>query len=178
METEIWKIHPFFGGKYEVSSFWEIRHIKNKRNLKKHINDWYCYPTLSNETWKPCCKRLHRMIAQVFIPNPENKPCVNHKNWIKTDNRIENLEWCTVSENTLHWYRVLWVKPNKSWTGKFWALNWASKPIKQYTKTRIFIQSFDSLMTASRELGIPRKTITGNLTKNTKTCHGFIFEYA
>ncbi|HRG39346.1 MAG TPA: HNH endonuclease signature motif containing protein [Bacteroidia bacterium] len=57
---------------------------------------------------------IHRLIAQIFIPNPENKSEVNHKNGIKSDNRIENLEWCTHSENIQHAYDNGMIKRKKN----------------------------------------------------------------
>lgn len=106
---------------------------------------------------------IHRLVADTFIPNTNNKTDVNHKNGIKTDNRLENLEWVTRSENNTHAYRVLGKKNNMF--GKFGKNNPKSRIVQQIKGNKV-IGTFYGGLEAYRETGIN----PGNISE---CCRGF-----
>lgn len=106
---EVWKKIDGYNGLYEVSNTGKVRSWK-KRNGGKRKNpkiigkpkdSSYGYVALYNSEGSKT-ETVHRIVANHFIPNPENKPCVNHKDGDKTNNCVDNLEWCTYSENINH----------------------------------------------------------------------------
>ena len=174
---EIWKDIKGYEGHYQVSNLGMVKSLKRKKwngygyqilkekILKQHKDtNGYMYLNLSiNGNVKKA--KVHRLIAIHFIKNDNNKKEVNHKNGIKTDNRLENLEWVTHKENSLH------ARDNNLLKGL--------KPIYMIDKnTNKTIMEFKSLTDACRFLNT--KSI-GNISKccngELNTSHGYKWKY-
>ena len=118
MKNKIWKDIPDYEGLYQVSNFGEVKSLPKIRNvfssnyiakeriLKPALNDSGYKIVVLTKNKKSKSLRVHRLVALAFIPNLENKPQVNHKDGNKLNNHIDNLEWCTNSENEIHAYKL------------------------------------------------------------------------
>jgi len=189
---EIWKDIEEYEGIYQISSHGRVKSLKRivvgpshiggeikikGRIRKNHLRkDSYMGISLNKEGH---CNSflIHRLVANAFILNSENKPDINHKNGVKTDNRVENLEWCTSTENLKHAYRIGLKKANKNLLGKYGATHPTSKDIIQYDLSGNLIAKYGSAHEASRITKINRGSICQCARGEYLTAGGYIWKW-
>lgn len=188
---EIWKDIKGYEGLYQISSSGNVksldRYIINKNGdkqffpekyLTQGFNNGYLKVTLSKNN-KQKTFRVHILVAKAFIPNPENKSEINHIDGNKSNNRIDNLEWNTRSENELHAYKNGLAKPSdkqKQAVAKYAKENYSKKVI-QYSLNGIFIKEWNSMHDVWRELGIRPSYICRCCKGLRNQTYGYIWKY-
>ena len=186
---EVWKDVPEFEGLYQVSNLGLVKSLgryvdmgnfksfRKERILKPDLNKGgYLVVTLQKEK---ISKRfqIHRLVASVFITNPDNLPQVNHKNEDKTDNRVENLEWCDPAYNCNYGERNKKISVNAS--GKHINRYDLSRRIGQYTTDGILVKEYPSANEVHRQLNYDTSSIL-KCCKGVpfyKTCHNFVWKF-
>lgn len=169
---EIWKDIEEVKGKYQVSNLGNIKSLsRNKKMVLTQDKDGY----LEIFMWKNKKKvhyRVHRLVAKAFIPNMENKAEVNHKNGIKSDNRVCNLEWVTKNENERHAYAI---GLKHGMIGKD---NPNSKSVIKYDLKMNKIATYVTIKEAGIKNNICAKSIGKCCNGKIKTSGGYIWKYA
>ena len=120
---------------------------------------------------------IHRIVAIAYLPNTENKPCVNHKNGVKTDNSTGNLEWCTWAENEQHSYDTLGKEAHKHAKGKTGYESTRGKEVQQYTLEGDLVATFGSGADAARAVSGCQSSISATCRGKRKQHKGYVWKY-
>lgn len=170
--VEQWRNIAGFDGLYQVSSFGAVKRLgKSERRLKPRMCKGYetvclCKNGISHNL------RVNRLVAIAFIPNPANKPEVNHKDGNKRNNAVSNLEWSTASENQKH-ARSIGLSPMGFNNVVL------SKPVDMLSKSGELLRTFPSFKEAERQTGISRRNIYSVCIERPhhKTAGGYMWKY-
>ena len=167
MAKEIWCQIKGYEGQYQVSDQGRVKSLKfGKERIRKPSRDTYGYLFVN------LCKNgekkmylVHRLVAKTFIPNPYNLQEVNHKDENKTNNSVQNLEWCDSKYNNNYGTR------NKRISEK------CSKMVLQFTKDGEFVKEWKSMTDVERTLNYSQGNISNCCTGRYKSAYNFIWKY-
>ena len=183
---EIWKNIEGYEGLYQVSNLGNVKSLKfGPRNHAKQwdekllkigiTNCGYCKVQLHKDG-RSQMKYVHRLVAEAFLPNPQNKPQINHIDGDKTNNLLSNLEWCSPGENQSHAI-AKGLRSLSPMVGKHGDKNPLSRSIIQCDLSGKPIRRWASISDAAEALGVNRSSISNCLNGRHKTSCGFKWEY-
>lgn len=177
MKKEYWKPVVGYEGLYEVSNYGRIKSFDTYRKgnngsircckgriLKLRTDKYGYFKVVLYKNNKPKTFTVHRLVAEAFLPNPDNLPCVNHKDECKTNNNVNNLEWCNIK------YNINFGTRNEKVSKKL------SKPVLQYTLDGQFVREWPSTMECGRN-GFNHSAVAACCRGELKKYKDFIWKY-
>ena len=161
-ETEIWKDVSGYEGRYIVSTLGHIKNVKRNKLLKPTIDSkGYSNVKLYMNNIQSKTHKVHRLVASAFLSNPDNKPQINHKDENRTNNRVDNLEWCTNK------YNCNYGNHSKH----------LSKPILQFDKNGNYICKWNGASEAGKALNICIQSIQKCCKLKRFSAGGYVWKY-
>lgn len=161
---EVWKPIKEYEGLYEVSNLGRVNSLKGNIIIKPALNKGYLRLVLY-KNGKKKNKTIHQLVAEAFVDNPNNYSCINHINEIKTDNRVENLEWCDNNYNDNYGTRNERIAKG------------LSKKIVQLDSNNNYIKTWENASDVERMIGINQGNIRSCCKNIRKSAGGYIWKY-
>lgn len=158
---------------YLISKDGNVYNVKRKKYLSGHLrkNGYFSF-NINGKNYLQ-----HRLLALQYIDNPESKPFINHKNGIKHDNRLQNLEWVTAKENTRHAWDNKLCKPIRYWKGKTGENHNTSKAIIQMDMEGNFIARHIGIRNIAIKMNIKYQSIVRCASGKRPSAYGYKWKY-